>query len=157
MSFSLGTICGQPQEFELRAGFVYINGEVQPFKGVGFEEVVKAEESIAAITGDDEGSCALRDAARIRFILYLLSHAVGDDTLGYLEHLLGVLQFRVEKYLGETDPDAEFEEVPYVPRRTDDEDAHHHHHHHHHDHEHGDCCCHDHHDGDDGECSCHSH
>ena len=64
-----------------------------------------ARQAVSAIPDDgDPGNVALVNAKRAAFIVDLLGHAVGDECVSYLTHVLDHVHYDVMEYLGETDP-----------------------------------------------------
>lgn len=103
MAVNIGDMHGVPQLLELRGERVYINDEPWPIKYVTSEEIEHFASELEAIPEGVDGGQALRDAKRIEFIVSLMKRTFGDESVEFLEHLLGHLHYRVLQYLGETD------------------------------------------------------
>ncbi|MBO4336163.1 MAG: hypothetical protein J5846_10110 [Desulfovibrio sp.] len=87
---------------ELRAGLVYIDGEVQPIKHVTEEEIRDFATKLEAVPqGSDPGLSALLDAKRAEILVSLLGRAVGEECIDFLTTLLDRLHFNVRHYLDE--------------------------------------------------------
>ena len=105
MQVCIAIMHGNPVMLELREGVPYINDEPQPIKHLTEDDLVAFHEAVSAIPDDgDPGNVALVNAKRAAFIVDLLGHAVGDECVSYLTHVLDHVHYDVMEYLGETDP-----------------------------------------------------
>ena len=95
----------QALDLELRDGIPHINGEAQPIKQLTEEKLAAFQQELDAIPqGDDEaGYAALVNAKRAAFIVDMLGHAVGDECVNLLTHILDHVHYDVMEYLGETE------------------------------------------------------
>ena len=105
MQVCIAIMHGNPVMLELREGVPYITDEPQPIKHLTEDDLVAFHEAVSAIPDDgDPGNVALVNAKRAAFIVDLLGHAVGDECVSYLTHVLDHVHYDVMEYLGETDP-----------------------------------------------------
>ena len=105
MQVCIAIMHGNPVMLELREGVPYINDEPQPIKHLTEDDLVAFHEAVSAIPDDgDPGNVALVNAKRAAFIVDLLGHAVGDECVSSLTHVLDHVHYDVMEYLGETDP-----------------------------------------------------
>lgn len=97
----LAEIHGGPVTFALDNGLSLLNGEPVPVKGVTVEDLDEFQAELDSIPAseDSAGHAALINAVRAAFIAKLLSHAVGDDCVDELSHILGHVHDDVVQYL----------------------------------------------------------
>lgn len=106
MQVCIGTLHDKPVLLELRNGILHIDGQEQPIKNIGEEDLRLFQEEIASLPkNDDPGYEALVNAVRASFIVKLLENAVGDDCVNLLTHILDHVHYDVLKYLGEVEED----------------------------------------------------
>ena len=105
MQVCIAIMHGNPVLLELRDGIPHINGEAQPIKQLTEEKLAAFQQELDAIPqGDDEaGYAALVNAKRAAFIVDMLGHAVGDECVNLLTHILDHVHYDVMEYLGETE------------------------------------------------------
>lgn len=104
MEVCLAYVHGKAVMLELRDGLAYINGELQPLKYLEEAQLLAFSESIQAIPySTDPGYQALVNAKRAAFLVELLGHAVGEDCVNLLSHILDHVHYDVLAYLGETE------------------------------------------------------
>ena len=100
MEVCLANIHGQPVTFALDNGVALLNGEAVPIKGVTAADLEAFQTELEHIpASDDPGYAALINAVRANFIAKLLSHAVGEECVDELTHILGHVHDEVINYL----------------------------------------------------------
>lgn len=104
MEVCLAKIHDKPVMLELRDGRVYIDGEPEPIKNITEEDLRAYQSELDGVpVTDNEGYEALQNAIRAAFLAKLLGHAIGDETVSRLTHILDHVHYDVLKYLGEVD------------------------------------------------------
>lgn len=105
MQVCIAIMHGKPVLLELRDGIPHINGEAQPIKQLTEETLQNFQRELDAIhKGEDEaGYAALVNAKRAAFLVDLLGHAVGEECVNLLTHILDHVHYDVMEYLGETE------------------------------------------------------
>ncbi len=96
---------GKPVMFGLENGVASLDGEAIPVKGLEESALQEFSAAVAAIpyTVDEEGYKALVNAKRTAFLASLLGHAVGDDCVNKITHILDSVHYDVLVYLGEVE------------------------------------------------------
>lgn len=96
----LADIHGKAVTFALNNGMALLDGDPAPVKGITEADLDNFQEELDKIPdGADAGHVALINAVRAAFIAKLLSHAVGDDCVDELSHILGHVHDNVIRYL----------------------------------------------------------
>lgn len=104
MEVTLGELRGKPIRLSVEDGIVYLNGEAQPIKNIGDDDLREYQEKVDALPKDDpEGLAALKNALAAEFLVKLIGSAVGEECINRLTHLLDHVHYDVLTYLGETD------------------------------------------------------
>lgn len=100
MEVLIAEIHGEPVKLSLDNGLVSLNGEPMAIKGVTEADLQAFLEELANLPqGDSSGHTALVNSVRAAFIAKLLSHAVGDECVDELSHILGHVHDEVMEYL----------------------------------------------------------
>lgn len=106
MEVCIAYMRGEPVMLALRDGIAYINGEAQPIKGLTEEDLNTFATEIASIPyAADPSYQALVNARRAAFLAGLLGHAVGEECVSRLTHILDSVHYDVLEYLHDEKPD----------------------------------------------------
>lgn len=110
MKVILGETKGKSWSLELKDGLALVNGEPEPIKNITEDDLRAFQEEVEAVPkSDDPGYEALVNSIRAAFLAKLLGHAVGDECVSKLQHILDHVHYDVLKYLGEVKEDENFD------------------------------------------------
>lgn len=102
MEVCIGYMRGKAVLLSLSEGILFLDGEAQPIKGIGVNDLQDFADSINAIPySPGAGYAALVNAKRAAFLVKLIGHAVGEECTDKLSHILDNVHFDVLEYLGE--------------------------------------------------------
>ena len=100
MEVCIAYMRGRPVMLAVRDNLVYLDGEIQPIKNIGEEDLKAFSAAVNAIPySPTPGYRALVNARRTAFIASLLGHAVGDECVSRLTHILDSVHYDVLEYL----------------------------------------------------------
>ncbi|MEG2172514.1 MAG: hypothetical protein RRY29_04575 [Desulfovibrionaceae bacterium] len=86
----------------IKDNIIFIDDEAQPIKGISQKDLQDFSDTVNAIPySPGPGYQALVNAKRTAFLIKLLGHAVGEECMDKLSHILDSVHFDVLEFLGE--------------------------------------------------------